>query len=130
MKNIIVSNLAPITENDLTFFMELEKSLNSLDYKVYFWSCIQVPEFENYIQMAWDITKWERFGEKLSQKQKEIARLGGIASGKARRRKKALKELCMYQLNKQLMIEGWLESDIADFREWQKQKRKAARKKK
>ncbi len=73
MKNIIVSNLAPITENDLTFFMELEKSLNSLDYKVYFWSCIQVPEFKNYIQMAWDITKWERFGEKLSQKQKEIA---------------------------------------------------------
>ena len=64
------------------------------------------------------------------EKRKEIARMGGVASGKARRQKKALKELCMYQLNKQLMIEGWLESDIADFREWQKQKRKAAHKKK
>lgn len=62
------------------------------------------------------------------EKQREIARLGGIASGKARQRKKALRELCIYQLNKQLIIEGWLESDLADFREWQKQKRKAERK--
>ena len=62
------------------------------------------------------------------EKQKEIARLGGIASGKARRQKKALKELCLYQLEKQLMLEGWLEKDIADFRKWQKQKRKENRK--
>ena len=62
-------------------------------------------------------------------KQKEIARLGGVASGKARRKKRALKELCLYQLEKQLLIEGWLESDLADFREWQKQKRKSERKK-
>lgn len=70
------------------------------------------------------------FKDMTEEKQKEIARMGGVASGKARRQKRALKELCMYQLEKQLMIEGWLETDLADFREWQKQKRKAERKKK
>ncbi len=73
MKNIVVSNLAPITENDLAFFMELEKSLNNLGYKVYFWSCIKVPEFKNYIQMTWDVSKWDRFGDKLNEHQKKIA---------------------------------------------------------
>lgn len=73
MKNAIVSNLAPINDNDLTFFKEVEKALNSRGFKVHFWSCIYKREFKNYIQMSWDIAQWERFGEKLSNSQKEDA---------------------------------------------------------
>jgi hypothetical protein len=73
MKNVIISNLAPINSNDLTFFMEVTRSLNKKGYKVYFWSCINVPEFKNYIQMSWDINKWERFGEKLSNEDRKSA---------------------------------------------------------
>lgn len=73
MKNVIVSNLAPIGSNDLKFFMELECSLNKKGYKVYFWSCIKAKEFRNYIHMSWDINNWERFEYKLNGKQKETA---------------------------------------------------------
>jgi hypothetical protein len=73
MKNAIISNLAPIGSNDLTFFMEVEQALISKGYRVYFWSCINKREFKNYIQMSWDIAKWERFGEKLNSIQKQEA---------------------------------------------------------
>jgi hypothetical protein len=73
MSRVIISNLAPIKRNDLLFFLKIEKSFREYKYETFFWSCVFVEEFNNYIEMSWDIAKWPDFSTKLSKANKKIA---------------------------------------------------------
>lgn len=67
------------------------------------------------------------FNEMSKERHKEISRLGGIASGKKRRKKSVLVKLCKIQLEKAFLIEGITKQELDDFYRWQKEQRKKER---
>lgn len=69
----IISNLAPIDEDSLAFFLELEKSLNNKGFICFFWSADRNDSFRNYIPMSWDVSKWPNYEVYLNEKQKQLA---------------------------------------------------------